>query len=406
MLTDETREGGFYDYLCARGVSRRSFLKFCGGVAAAMGLSRAMAPQIAEALEIGAETGKLLPVVWIEAASCSGCTESFAQIGEPDVGSIVLDLVSLNYSETLSAGAGHSLERAKDETIEAGGYVLVYEGAVVTGWDGNALRVAGEKGTDTLVKAASNAVAVIAAGSCAVDGGWVAAAPNPSGAMGVQEFLRSQGIGTPVVNIPSCPVNPEALFAVVAQFIVAGTLPALNSKNMPADMFGQTIHDNCPRRGHFENGEFVYKFGTEEEAKGYCLYALGCRGPQTYANCPALRWNQQVSWCVESGAPCCGCAEANPADHAGNWVNSNSPFQASRFKDFRIGDLRVQPAVIAIGVTALVGVCLIAHGFGMKAAGRTKKGGGPVFEKESDYALKHGEAIGTKADGAEKRGDE
>ena len=119
MLTDETREGGFYDYLCSRGVSRRSFLKFCGGVAAAMGLSRAMAPQIAEALEIGAETGKLLPVVWIEAASCSGCTESFAQIGEPDVGSIVLDLVSLNYSETLSAGAGHSLERAKDETIEA-----------------------------------------------------------------------------------------------------------------------------------------------------------------------------------------------------------------------------------------------------------------------------------------------
>ena len=46
-------------------------------------------------------------------------------------------------------------------------------------------------------------------------------------------------------------------------------------------MFNQTIHDNCERRGHFENGEFVYAFGTKEEALNYCLYPMGCRGPQT-----------------------------------------------------------------------------------------------------------------------------
>ena len=174
MEEEDIRESGFYDLLAARGVSRRTFMKFCGGVAAAIGLTGAMAPRVAKAIEAAALDKALLPVIWLEAGSCTGCTESFAQSANPDVGTIVLDLVSLNYSETLSAGAGWSLEEAKAETIAAGGYILVYEGAVMTGWDGNALVIAQEKGTDILLNAASNAVAVIACGSCAVDGGWCA----------------------------------------------------------------------------------------------------------------------------------------------------------------------------------------------------------------------------------------
>ena len=92
----------------------------------------------------------------------------------PDVASVVLDMISLNYSETLSAAAGHSMEEAKHQTVEAGNYILVYEGAVQKGWDGNALRVAGEVGTVALEDAARNANAVVAIGSCAVNGGWLA----------------------------------------------------------------------------------------------------------------------------------------------------------------------------------------------------------------------------------------
>ena len=183
----------FDSVLASRGVSRRSFMKLCGAVAAAAGLSQMAVPRIAEALEdsvIGATSGDLYPVIWIEGASCTGCTESFAQVETPDVATVVLDMISLNYSETLSAAAGHSVEEAKAQTIEAGNYILVYEGAVLEGWDGNALRVAGEVGTAALVEAAESANAVVAVGSCAVNGGWMAAYPNPANALGVQQYLQ------------------------------------------------------------------------------------------------------------------------------------------------------------------------------------------------------------------------
>ena len=388
MVMPEVREAGLASYLASKGVSRRTFLKFCGGVAAAIGLSSTMGPKVAEALEIGSATGKLIPVVWIEAGSCSGCTESLAQAVEPDVATLVLDYLSLNYSETLSAAAGHSLEKAKEETIEAGGYILIYEGAVMTGWDGNALMVADEKGTDALIHAASNALAVISAGSCAVDGGWCAAHPNPAGAMGVQKFLKQNGIATPVINLPSCPVNPEHIVEVVMNFVLTGALPKLNSNNEPELSFGQLIHENCPRRGHFENGEFVYEFGSDEERKGYCLYAMGCKGPQTYSNCPVVRWNGKASWCVEAGAPCIGCASCNPRSSRNNWVNNNAPF-LQRFHDMHIGT-NFQPTTLAIAVTGIAGVAIAAHGFGMKFAGRTK-GGAPI-ETESDWSKKQPKA--------------
>ena len=387
METGGFRGSELYDLLAARGVSRRSFLKLCGGLAAALGLSSAMAPRIASAIEATIQNKTLLPVVWIEAGSCTGCTESFAQAGNPDVATVVLDVISLNYSETLSAGAGHSLEAAKDETIEQGGYILVYEGAVMTGWDGNALRVAGEKGTDILLEAASNAIAVIACGSCAVDGGWGAGDPNPAGAMGVQKFLADNGVATPVVNIPACPANPENVLAVIVNYLLMGhTLPELTQYGMPKGQYGQVIHDNCPRRGHFENGEFVYKFGSIEEKQGFCLYAMGCRGPQTYSNCPVVRWNRKSGWCVEAGAPCCGCAEANPFTNVENWVNRNAPFTSSRLRDVKIGGLSIQPTVIGGGLAAAVAAVLVVHGFGMKKAGRT--GDGAPIETMKDYDRK------------------
>ncbi len=381
-------EPGFYGYLDSRGISRRSFVKFCGGIAAALGWSYTMTPKIAKAIEDAAEEsqGSLAPVIWLEAGSCSGCTESAAQAANPDIATIVLDLISLNYAETLSAGAGYSLEEAKSETIEAGGYILVYEGAVMTGWDGNALRIADHKGTDILLEAAENADAIIACGSCAVDGGWAAAYPNPGDATGVQNFLEENGVSKPIINIPCCPVNPEALVAVLVDYLLIGQLPELNSKNMPESMFGQAIHDNCPRRGHFENGEFVYKFGSEEEKKGYCLYPVGCRGPQTSSNCPRIKWNRNLSWCVQSGAPCCGCAQADPSSNSGNWVEVNAPFISSRHRDIRIGDFAVQPQTIALTVAGVVAAAVVVHGFGMKASKRT--GGGAPIETVTDYERK------------------
>ncbi len=369
------------------GVSRRDFLKYCGTIAASLGLAETMAPQIASALTSAA---KLKPVIWLEAGSCSGCTESMAQVGSPDIATVVLDIISLNYSETLMAGAGYSAEQSRKNTIAAGDYLVVYEGSVMTGWDGNALRVAGNKGVDILLETVSKADAVIAVGSCAADGGWVAAKPNPAGATGVTAYLTTKGVKTPVINLPTCPVNPEWVVAMVVDVLMLGKLPAMDSEGRPTSIFGETIHDNCPRRGHFENGEFVEAFGSPEEAKGYCLYKMGCKGPQTYTNCPLVRWNEKVSWCVESGAPCVGCGNAKPtAGGPGNWVDADAPF-FSRLATVRLPGIGgVTPAAVGEVLAGVAAAGLVVHGVVSVSKGRVK--GVPTEAQKVHDAKKGGE---------------
>ena len=196
------------------------------------------------------------------------------------------------------------------------------------------------------------------------------------------------------MNIPGCPANPEWLVSVLVDVIMLDSKQLkLTSDNKPEGIFGQTIHDNCERRGHFENGEFVYKFGSEEEAKGYCLYPLGCRGPQTKSTCGITMWNNRRSWCVQAGSPCIGCCEANPNDPGDNWVEVNTPFY-KRHRDLRIGDWMVQPGTIALTLTGLVAAALVVHGFGMKATGRMD--GGADFETIRKWDKDHPEnSIGT-----------
>ena len=387
----------FYDQLADRGVTRRDFLKFCGSVAAMLGLSEAMVPTVASAVEKAAAS-TLTPAVWLDGGLCTGCTESTAQGTTPDVAQIVLDILSMNYMETIMYATGDSAEAALKDTVEKfkGKFIMVYEGAVMTGFDGNALRIAGKPGLDQIREVAPNAAAIIAVGSCAVDGGWVKANPNPAGGMGIQEFLKQENIATPVINLPTCPVNPEWIVAMVVDVLFLGKLASgqilkeLDEFNRPKVIFGQTIHDNCPRRGHFENGEFVYEFGSPEEAKGYCLYAVGCKGPQTYTNCPIVRWNDRASWCVESGSPCIGCGDFN-------WVDQNAPF-LNRFRQIGIGDYKQTGGYVPGNVAALAGGvvagALVVHGLGMKAAGRI--GEGPATEDMKDHDRKRMKKGGDK----------
>jgi len=387
----------FNEQLAARGVSRRDFLKYCGSVAALLGMSELYAPQIASAIQSGA---KLQPALWMAHGLCTGCTESMAQVGKPDVPTIVLDLLSVNYWETVMAAAGDQAEANVKATVDAGGYVLVIEGSVMTGFDGNAFRVAGHTGLDELKEVAAKALAIIAVGSCAVDGGWVAGDPNPAGATGVSAYLKKQNIATPVINLPTCPVNPEWVVAILVDVLLEGKLAdksilgALNDKGEPKFIYGSTIHDNCPRRGHFENGEFVV-FGsadqTAQEAAGWCLYQAGCKGPQTYTNCPLVRWNRSISWCVESGSPCIGCgtADANLGG-TGNWVDAGTPF-LSRAKDVRLpGVGGVQPSTVGAAVGGVAAAALVVHGVVSASKGRVK--GVPTeSEKVYDKKMKGGD---------------
>jgi hydrogenase small subunit len=300
--------------------------------------------------------------------------------------------------ETIMYATGDAAETALADTIAAskGKFIMVYEGAVMTGFDGNALRIAGKTGLDQIKEVAPNAAAIIAVGSCAVDGGWVKASPNIAGAMGISAYLKQEGIATPVINLPTCPVNPVWIVAMVIDVLLLGELAdgsilnKLDAFGRPKLIFGQTIHDQCPRRGHFENGEFVYQFGSAEEAKGYCLYAMGCKGPQTYTNCPIVRWNDKVSWCVNSGSPCIGCGGFD-------WVDENAPF-LQRMRKIGVGKGKnsggYDPAVAAAAVGGVVAGALVVHGIGMGLAGRI--GDGAPTEEMKDYDRKRMKKGGDK----------
>ncbi|MCL2526007.1 MAG: hydrogenase small subunit [Coriobacteriia bacterium] len=391
----------FYENLSQRGVSRRDFLKFCGSTAAVLGLSSTFVPTLASKIAGAAESG-LTPAIWATGGKCTGCLESTLQATYPNVADIVLDLLTLNYSAASMATGKYAGEAKKGVYEGDRPFIMIYEGAIMTGLGGNTL-VNADKTTslDDLehVMHSPNLKAIIAMGQCAVDGGWTRAFPNPAGGMGIKYYLEQEGLDhVPVVNLPGCPASPEELTAVVVQALLLGsdgTLETgiqavaadLDRLNRPKYLYNATIHDSCPRRGHFENGEFVHRYGSDAEKKNWCVYPMGCKGPQTYRRCPMMRWNDAQSWCVESGGICIGCA-------TWNWVDNNAPFKG---RHRRVGANNILPGVwkgginpigTAAALTGVVAAALVAHGFGMKAAGRCGKNATLKTEEMKEYDRK------------------
>lgn len=286
-------------------LNRRGFLKGCTIAAAAMGLSKTMVPQMVEA----ATTAQRPPVVWLHFQECTGCTESLLRASHPDLSRLLLDIISLDYHETVMAAAGHQAEEVLHDTIKkySGKFICVVEGAIPTAEDGIYCQIAGRTAVDILAEVAPQAAAIISIGSCAAFGGIQAAAPNPTGAKGVDKLVT----GTPVINIPGCPPNPISLLGTILHYLTFNKIPRTDSLGRPLFAYGRRIHDHCERRPHFDEGRFVEQFGDEYHKEGYCLYKVGCKGPETFSNCPAVRFNDVDVWPVSVGHGCIGCTEPN-----------------------------------------------------------------------------------------------
>jgi hydrogenase small subunit len=292
------------DDLPARGVDRRDFIRICTMAAAAVGLSSTAAVRFAQAAARGLKPS----VIWLHFQECTGCTESLLRTSHPSVSELILDLISLDYHETLFAAAGHQAEQALAEAmkINDGRYVCIVEGAIPTKDGGIYCQIGGRTAKAILEDVGAKAAAVIAIGSCASWGGIPAADPNPTGAVGVSSILQ----GKPVVTLPGCPPNPYTLLGTVLQFATYGTLPALDAKGRPQFAYGRTIHEHCPRRAHFDAGRFAVSYGDEGHRLGWCLYRLGCKGPSTHASCPTAHFGEVVdAWPIGLGHPCIGCTE-------------------------------------------------------------------------------------------------
>jgi hydrogenase small subunit len=293
------------EQMLAKGYSRRDFLRFCSYITAAAGIHASGLKQVVKALETKARP----PVVWFHFQECTCCSESFIRSSHPIVADVILDMISLDYTETLQAAAGHQAEKCLHDTMEKynGQYIMLVEGSVPTKDDGIYCTIAGRTALDIVKEAAEGAQAIIAWGSCASNGCIQGAKPNPTGATPVHEIIS----GKPIIKVPGCPPIAEVMAGVVVHILSFGRLPQLDGIGRPKAFYSKRVHDSCYRRPFYDAGLFVETFDDENAKKGYCLYKVGCRGPVTYNSCGIIRWNNGVSYPIQSGHGCIGCSEAN-----------------------------------------------------------------------------------------------
>lgn len=338
------------------GMTRREFLTFCTGVAATMGLGSTAGVRMAEAATAGVRPS----VIWLHGQECTGCTESLLRSFHPTVENLILDLISLEYHETLNVGAGKQALEHKHKIMQEkkGQYILVTEGGIPTKDNGVYCKVGGKTQLETVREVAADAAAIIAIGSCASWGGIQSASPNPTGAVGTFEVLP----GKTVINVPGCPPNPYNFISTVLYLLTFKRAPELDEKNRPRFAYGRLIHENCERRPHFDAGRFALQFGDLGHRQGWCLYKIGCKGPETHANCPAIGFGDVGfgSWPVGTGHPCFGCTEKETAFtkpiHSLAMVKTLTPPNAYPTVDGAKG-AAVDPLAVAI-VAGLVGAAV------------------------------------------------
>jgi hydrogenase small subunit len=285
-------------------LSRRELMSFCAGIAATFALPESAAAEMAAAVEKSPKP----TLVWLEFQDCAGNSESLLRATRPSVAELILDQLSVDYHETIMAAAGHQAEAALASVVrdKKGAYIAIVEGSIPTGENGAYCTIGGRAALDIAREVCGNAAATIAIGTCAAFGGLPAAAPNPTGALGVADAVP--GLKN-LINLPACPANVENLTALVVYYLTFKRFPPLDSERRPLFAYGKTIHDNCERRAHFDAGQYVEAWGDEAHRTGHCLYKLGCKGPVTKQNCPVVRWNDGTNWPIGCGHPCIGCAE-------------------------------------------------------------------------------------------------
>jgi hydrogenase small subunit len=282
-------------------MSRRTFLGLSAAVAATLALPIGYGPRIARAVTAAPR----IPLIWLRGQSCGGNTSAMLRATEPTATELLLELLSIDYQETVMAAAGAAAVAAGTQGMAQfpNGYIAVVEGAVPTAENGAACIVGGRAFSDILHDVTAGALATIAVGSCAFDGGAPAANGGSTGAVGAAELVAS---GT-LVSLPGCPVNVENLTATIVHYLTFGEWPPTDAMHRPYFAYGSLIHNQCERRPYFEFGQFVQAWGDEGAQKGWCLYRMGCKGPETFANCPAVQYSSKTSWPVRAGHGCIGC---------------------------------------------------------------------------------------------------
>jgi len=199
-------------------------------------------------------------------------------------------------------------------------FVLILEGSVpnerINGhghWAGMGVNPSSGQPITTnewIDRLAPKAVAVVALGTCATYGGVPAMKNNPTGAMGLCDYLGwgwTSTAGLPVINIPGCPAQPdntiESLTVLVMALAGIAPVPTLDDQHRLTMHFGRTVTEGCNRAGFLAAANFSTEYGADKR----CLVKLGCKGTVSRCNVPLRGWQSGVGGCPNVGGICIGC---------------------------------------------------------------------------------------------------
>jgi hydrogenase small subunit len=267
-------------------------------------------------------------VVWMTAGlGCDGDTVSITAATQPSVEDVVLGAIPglpkvHLHNPVIAVENGDDFMKywyqAEQGKIDP--FVLVVEGSIpnekIHGPDGYWAAMGTDsktgqpiKTTEWIDRLAPKALAVVAIGTCATYGGIHAMAGNPTGCMGLADYLgwewRSKA-GVPIVNVPGCPVQPDNFMETLLYLLyqVSGLAPMipLDDELRPLWLFGKTVHEGCDRAGYYEQGDFATEYGSSK-----CIVKLGCWGPVVNCNVPKRGWMAGIGGCPNVGGICIGC---------------------------------------------------------------------------------------------------
>jgi hydrogenase small subunit len=266
-------------------------------------------------------------IVWLTAGlSCDGDSVSITAAEQPSIEDVVMGAIPglpkvHLHNPVLAEEVGDDFMQFfyRAEKGELDPFVLVVEGSIpneeikregywaAMGTDpytGQPIKT-----TEWIDRLAPKAWGVVAAGTCATYGGIHAMAGNPTGCMGLADYLgknfRTAG-GLPIVNVPGCPVQPDNFMETLLYLLyqAAGLSPIipLDDQLRPTWLFGKTVHEGCDRAGYYEQGDFAHEYGSPK-----CLVKIGCWGPVVNCNVTKRGWMRGVGGCPNVGGICIGC---------------------------------------------------------------------------------------------------
>lgn len=270
---------------------------------------------------------KEIDILWITAAlGCDGDTIAMTAATQPSIEDIILGgipgIPKVNlHNPVLAYANGDEFLKPFYEAREGklGPFILIIEGSIPDEtnkaegyWAGFGTdRETGQPilTCDWIDSLAPHAWAVLAAGTCATYGGIHAMAGNPTGAMGLADYLgwqwRSKA-DIPLICMPGCPVQPDSFMEMLLQLLMhaAGAAPMfqLDEALRPRWLFNQTVHEGCDRGGYYEQADFAEAYGASQ-----CIVKLGCWGPVVQCNVPKRGWMAGIGGCPNVGGICIGC---------------------------------------------------------------------------------------------------